>query len=222
MRILIAEDEPDIRLLLEEILTLWGYEVIAAQDGNEAYQILQSENPPKICILDRKMPGFQGLELCRKVRNIEEDCYTIIILTAQNSDEDIICGLDAGADDYIFKPFNINELRGRINAGRRIIELNQELLETRKALQVKANQDLRESQKQLRDIIEFLPDATLAVDKDKRIIFWNRAIEEITGIPADEMIGKGDYAYTIPFYGETRQQLMDLIFEDKEEISARY
>src|SRR5665647_1007147 len=71
---------------------------------------------------------------------------------------------------------------------------------------------LRSNQRQLADIIDFLPDATLAIDNDKRIIIWNKAIEKRTGISATEMIGKGDYAYTIPFYGETRLQLMDLVF----------
>jgi diguanylate cyclase (GGDEF)-like protein/PAS domain S-box-containing protein len=83
-------------------------------------------------------------------------------------------------------------------------------------------EELRENRSQLADIVTFLPDATLAIDKEKRIIIWNKAIEEMTGVPAAEMIGKGDYAYTIPFYGEARPQLMDLVFLDREEIAARY
>lgn len=86
----------------------------------------------------------------------------------------------------------------------------------------RAEEALEESQKRLRDIIDFLPDATLAIDLEKRIIIWNRAIEEMTGVPAAEMIGKGDYAYTIPFYGEARPQLMDLVFEDQDKLAARY
>ena len=85
-----------------------------------------------------------------------------------------------------------------------------------------AEEALRASRKQLTDIIEFLPDATLAIDKEKRVIIWNKAIETMTGIPAARMIGKGDHVYTIPFYGVARPQLMDLIFEDHEEIAARY
>jgi len=81
---------------------------------------------------------------------------------------------------------------------------------------------LQTSRRQLTDIVEFLPDATLAIDKEKRIIIWNKAIEKMTGVPAAEMIGKGDYAYTIPFYGEARPQLMDLIFMDHGDIVARY
>ncbi|RJE48308.1 MULTISPECIES: HD domain-containing phosphohydrolase [unclassified Dehalobacter] len=82
--------------------------------------------------------------------------------------------------------------------------------------------DISAQQQQLMDIIEFLPDATLAVNKDKQIIIWNKAIEKMTGIPASEMIGKGDYAYSIPFYGQARPQLMDLVFTDSEEIKTQY
>ncbi|MEI7671954.1 MAG: PAS domain S-box protein, partial [Deltaproteobacteria bacterium] len=81
---------------------------------------------------------------------------------------------------------------------------------------------LQANRKRLADIIEFLPDATLAIDKERRVIIWNKAIEEMTGIPATEMIGKNDYAYTIPFYGEARPQLMDLLFDDHDEIAAKY
>ncbi len=85
-----------------------------------------------------------------------------------------------------------------------------------------AENALRESQQQLADIISFLPDATLAIDADGNVIVWNRAIEEMTGIPASEMIGRGDYAYTIPFYGERRPQLMDLIWGDNADLETRY
>ncbi|MCK9390379.1 MAG: PAS domain S-box protein [Syntrophales bacterium] len=85
-----------------------------------------------------------------------------------------------------------------------------------------AEEALQINRTQLADIIAFLPDATLAIDKERRIIIWNKAIEEMTGVPAAEMIGKGDYVYTIPFYGEARPQLMDLVFLDHKEIEARY
>ena len=85
-----------------------------------------------------------------------------------------------------------------------------------------AEQALIESRRQLADVIDFLPDATLAIDSQKRVIIWNKEIEKMTGVPAAEMIGKGDYAYTVPFYGEARPQLMDLIFEENKEILALY
>jgi two-component system cell cycle response regulator len=142
MKILIAEDESAFRNLLEEILVIWGYEVVVARDGNEAYRILQSENAPKLAILDWKMPGIEGVEICRRIRNNPAEFYTyIILLTSQQRDEDIVNGMEAGADDYIIKPFKHNELRVRLRAGRRIIELQDELLAVRKILQAKATHD---------------------------------------------------------------------------------
>lgn len=78
------------------------------------------------------------------------------------------------------------------------------------------------NRRQMSDIMDFLPDATLAIDREGHVIIWNKAIEKMTGIPALEMIGKGGYAYSIPFYGEARSQLMDLVYKDDEEIAARY
>jgi len=142
MKILIAEDEPAFRHLLEDILVKWGYEVVVAQDGNEAFQILKSENAPKLAILDWKMPGMEGIEICREIRKDAGENYTyIILLTSQHRDEDLIIGMEAGADDYIIKPFKHNELRVRLRAGRRIIELQNELLAAREILYAKATHD---------------------------------------------------------------------------------
>jgi diguanylate cyclase (GGDEF)-like protein/PAS domain S-box-containing protein len=97
-----------------------------------------------------------------------------------------------------------------------------EVKEKRATELIIAEEALRSNQRQLRDIIEFLSDATLAIDKEKRVIIWNKAMEKMTSIPAAEMIGKGDYVYTIPFYGKAQPQLMDLVFLDDEEIATRY
>ncbi|HBA72038.1 MAG TPA: diguanylate cyclase response regulator [Geobacter sp.] len=142
MKILIAEDEPAFRRLLEEILVKWGYEVVVARDGNEAYQVLLSEDAPKLAILDWKMPGMEGVEICRKIRRDAGEFYTyIILLTSQQRDEDLVIGMEAGADDYIIKPFKHNELKVRLRAGRRIIELQDELLAAHKILYAKATHD---------------------------------------------------------------------------------
>lgn len=142
MKILLADDEPALRQLLEETLTRWGYEVVVARDGNEAYQILLSENAPKLALLDWKMPGIEGTEICRLIRKNEEELYTyIILLTSLQRDEDLVAGMEAGADDYIIKPFKHNELRVRLRAGRRIIELQYELLSAREILHKKATHD---------------------------------------------------------------------------------
>jgi diguanylate cyclase (GGDEF)-like protein len=142
MKILIAEDEPAYRHLLEEILIKWGYEVVVAKDGNEAYQILLTDNAPKLAILDWKMPGLEGIDVCQKIRKAAGDFYTyIILLTSQQRDEDLVIGMEAGADDYIIKPFKHNELKVRLRAGRRIIELQNELLAAREILHAKATHD---------------------------------------------------------------------------------
>ena len=142
MKILIAEDEPAFRHLLEETLVRWGYEVVVARDGNEAWQVLMSDDAPQLAILDWKMPGMEGIEICRNVREDAQKRYTyIILLTSQQRDEDLVTGMEAGADDYIFKPFKLNELRVRLRAGRRIIELQNELLAARELFQKKASHD---------------------------------------------------------------------------------
>ena len=142
MKILIAEDDPAFRNLLENVLANWGYEVVVARDGNEAYQILLSENAPQLAILDWMMPGLKGIEVCQRIRKDEKDYYTyIILLTSQQRDEDLVIGMEAGADDYIFKPFKFNELRVRLRAGRRIIELQNELLAARDILFARATHD---------------------------------------------------------------------------------
>ncbi len=142
MRILIAEDDPSFRRLLAETLAIWGYDVVVADNGYSALQILQSEDPPRLAMLDWMMPGMEGVEVCRKVRQKMVEPYTyMVLLTSQQRDEDLVIGMEAGADDYITKPFKHNELRLRLRAGRRIIELQNELIEARDTFRTKASHD---------------------------------------------------------------------------------
>ena len=142
MRILIAEDDQVSRRVLEARLVQWGYQVLAARDGDEAWQILQSADAPRLAILDWMMPGMDGTELCRRLRQKGHTPYTyVILLTALSGEENLCEGMDAGADDYLTKPFRVNELRVRLRAGRRIIDLQDELIAAREALQLKAAHD---------------------------------------------------------------------------------
>jgi diguanylate cyclase (GGDEF)-like protein len=145
MRILIADDSIVSRHLLDATLRKWGYDVIVACDGNEAWSILQSENPPKLAILDWVMPGLTGPEVCRRVRasaKEEKDIYTyILLLTSKSQREDLIEGMESGADDYLTKPFDQHELKVRLRPGTRIIELQQELISAREALREQATKD---------------------------------------------------------------------------------
>jgi len=128
MKVLIAEDDPVSRRVLEATLAKCGYHVVVTCDGVAAWQELKSEDAPKLAILDWMMPGMDGLEVCRKVRESPDHRPTyIILLTARGRREDIVAGLQAGADDYVTKPFDSGELRARVQVGIRIIELQESL-----------------------------------------------------------------------------------------------
>lgn len=128
MKILVAEDDPVSRRVLEANLAKWGYDVLSASEGLHALQLLQRKDPPELTVLDWMMPGMDGLEICRKVREGGQNPSTyIILLTARDSQEDVVRGLEAGADDYMTKPFDHNELRARVQVGKRIVELEMNL-----------------------------------------------------------------------------------------------
>lgn len=128
MRILIAEDDVTSRKVLEVLLGKWGYEIMLACDGDQAWEALQSNLPPDLAVLDWMMPGKDGVEICRRVRETQAlTSVYIILLTAKGRTQDIVEGLAAGANDYVTKPFDREELRARIKAGERIVGLQSAL-----------------------------------------------------------------------------------------------
>ena len=133
MRILIAEDDLTSRTMLQAVLTKWGNEVLATTDGQAAWSVMQQKNPPQLLILDWMMPGMNGPALCRKLRDQERTApLYIILLTSKSELRDVIAGLEIGADDYITKPYANDELRARINVGKRMLELQAKLREKEK------------------------------------------------------------------------------------------
>lgn len=135
MKILLADDEPIARTMLEHWLNGWGYQVTPVRDGQAALDALRSDPELKLAILDWVMPKLDGLEVCRELRKDPRDRYVyVVLLTARDDKADIIAGLDAGADDYLVKPCNPLELKVRLRAGRRVIELQKQLVEAREAL----------------------------------------------------------------------------------------
>ena len=118
MKILTAEDDSTSRRVLENVLPKWGYDVVSVSNGKQALAKLQEKDAPRLVVLDWMMPEMDGLEVCRRVRQADgaETMY-IILLTARRDKNDIVEGLGAGADDYISKPFDIHELRARIDVG---------------------------------------------------------------------------------------------------------
>jgi two-component system cell cycle response regulator len=130
MKILIIDDDPISRRVLEANLLEWGYEVMVASDGGKAWEIIQQPESPSLIISDWMMPQMDGLALCREIRNMEKSEYIyFIILTAKGEKKDIIEGLEAGADDFLTKPFNQEELKYRTRIGERIINLERRILE---------------------------------------------------------------------------------------------
>jgi phosphoserine phosphatase RsbU/P len=130
MKVLIAEDEPDSRQLLQIMVGKWGYEPVAARDGVEALEALQQPDAPPLALLDIMMPRMDGLEVCRRAKEDARAVHVyVIMLTAKTLPKDIVRGLEAGADDYLTKPFDPNELRARMRVGERILELQRNLTE---------------------------------------------------------------------------------------------
>jgi diguanylate cyclase (GGDEF)-like protein len=143
MKVLIADDSPISRTLLRSALQRWGYEVVVAEDGEQAWAALSGEDAPTLAVLDWMMPGMTGPEVCRKVRELGREPYTyILLLTSKNTKSETVEGLEAGADDYVVKPFHDHELQVRLRAGKRIIDLQMELLDAREELRDRANKDL--------------------------------------------------------------------------------
>ena len=130
MQILIADDKALIRQLVSKHLSKWGHEVIACEDGEQAWEALQKIDAPKLAILDWEMPGIDGVSLCKKLVETEstKDVYAIL-LTSREETDDIVEGLEAGAADYITKPFEESELRARVNVGISTLKLQNKLVD---------------------------------------------------------------------------------------------
>jgi two-component system, cell cycle response regulator len=143
MKVLIADDSATSRALLRSVLTRWGYEIVSAVNGAEAWEELSKPDAPALAILDWEMPHMTGPEVCRRVReNLREPYTYIILLTGKGSKGETVEGLDAGADDYVVKPFDEHELQVRLRAGKRIVDLQLDLLRAREELRERANKDL--------------------------------------------------------------------------------
>jgi two-component system cell cycle response regulator len=140
--VLIAEDDPIFRRILESWFKRWDYRVTAVENGAEAWEVLQREDAPQLAVLDWMMPGMDGIEVCRRIRSRDQGVYRyVLLLTAKDDKQDVIAGLEAGADDYLTKPFDVDELRARVRAGKRILDLQAALIRAKDDLQFAAAHD---------------------------------------------------------------------------------
>lgn len=208
MKVLIAEDDPISRRVLEANLLEWGYDVIVASDGGEAWEIIQQPGAPNLIISDWMMPRMDGLALCQKIRGMKNSQYIyFIILTAKGDKKDIIEGLEAGADDFLTKPFNQEELKYRIRIGERIINLEHRLqklactdtltgLLNRRVFMERIEQEMSRAQRDKAPLSLILAD----IDHFKRVndIYGHQAGDIVLQKFADQL---GDSARSYDFLG---------------------
>jgi PAS domain S-box-containing protein len=208
--VLYIDDEPALldigRLFLERSGNL---SVDTALSAAEAITRMETGKYDGI-ISDYQMPGMDGIELLKYIRTHFGD-LPFILFTGRGREEVVIEALNSGADSYLQK------------GGDPVSQFAELEHKTRIAIERKQTRDeLRESRQQMADVINFLPDATFAIDLEGRVIAWNRAMEEMTGVRKEEILGKGDFEYGIPLYGERRPILIDLVLKGDEEIAKKY
>ncbi len=142
MKVLIAEDDSISRLILSRLLAKEGYDVVATTSGLEAWDVLKQDGAPRLAVLDWMMPGMEGPAVCQRVRQNAHGPYTyILLLTSKDAMPDLIEGFESGADDYLTKPLNPEELKVRLRAGIRILKLEDDLVAAREEMQFKATHD---------------------------------------------------------------------------------
>ncbi len=142
MKIFVVDDDPLTLHMVVYRLRQWGHEVISCTDGASAWKLIEEGMVPNVAILDWMMPGLNGPDLCQKIRSKTDCPYVyVVLLTGRNNPEDRIVGLDSGADDYLTKPFHLGELEARLRAGKRIVDLQNELISAQETLRIQAMQD---------------------------------------------------------------------------------
>ena len=208
--VLYVDDEPAlleiVKLFLEGTDEFVVETKTSAQDGLD----LLKDHIFEAIISDCQMPGMDRIVFLKAVRERFGD-IPFILFTGMGREEVVIDPINNGADFYIQKG-------GDPTA--QFVELAHKI---RQAIgRKRAESSLKDSERRLSDIIDFLPDATFAIDRSGHVIAWNRTIEEMTGVPSGEMFGKGEHEYAIPFYGNRRPILIDLIFEAEDTITKNY
>jgi sigma-B regulation protein RsbU (phosphoserine phosphatase) len=183
MRVLIAEDDRATARLLAGLLESWGYDVLAAGDGKAALQHFASDAPPQLVLLDWMLPGAEGPDICRSIRALPGGPGTyIILLTSRSARADVVAGLEAGADEYLVKPIEPAELHARLNAGARIVDLQQRLADH--------VSELEGALANVRKLTGLLPICAYCKSIRDDSNYWHR-VEEYVGEHADVTFSHG-------------------------------
>jgi len=215
IRILYVDDNPLDRDLVRDALERdhEGFRLTGASSRQE-FETRLAEGGFDLVLSDFNILGFEGLQVIETVKASNPD-LPVVIVTGTGSEEIAVEAMRSGAADYVIKsPRHIRRLPITIRAVLEKLRLQAEKARAEKAL--------GESQRRLSELFDFLPDATFAIDLEGKVIAWNRAIEEMTGVKAESIVGKGDYEYALPFYGVRRPILIDLVSTPDEEIEKKY
>ncbi|HKI36308.1 MAG TPA: ATP-binding protein [Gemmataceae bacterium] len=219
MKILVAEDEKVSRCLLESVLTEWGHEVVAVGDGLAAWQVLKGPEPPPLAVLDWEMPGMVGPEVCRKVRAllVAPPPY-LLLLTAKEGKDNIAAGLRAGANDYLSKPFDADELRARLDVGMSLLELKN-LEATSRELERRVQErtaELAEAHADNERLLAAISSVLIGLDDGGRVRKWNKAATDLFSLPASHALGQPFVGVPIPWEDRSiTEQVLSCAREDR-------
>lgn len=220
MRVLVAEDEPLARHLVEATLRRWGYETISVSDGNEAWREMQKPDAPETALLDWMMPGMTGPELCGKLRRRKGGGYVyLILLTGKAGTRDIVKGLDAGADDYVTKPFEFPELKARLRVAERMLDLHARVVQehqAREAAQKRHAEEMAEREQRLAAILSSLHEAMIVVhDRDGKVkhAWHDRKLDDSYGIEIERIVGHRLTEFFLPDDGEGEMAAFRGVFD---------
>lgn len=216
MQILIAEDDDVSRKVLSSMLRKQGHEVVEVADGSQGWMKMQDEDAPRLLILDIMMPAMDGLELCRKIRNTQSHLAAyIILLTAKNSQEDIVQGLEAGANDYITKPYDFEELQARIRVGQRMVEMQASLVDEI-SRRKKMEETLRQREAFITSILDNLPVgvAINSVDPEVKFTYMNDNFAKFYRTTREALAPPNDFWEVVYPDPEFREQIKQRVLED--------
>ncbi len=190
MKLLIAEDDSISRAMLLAVTRKWDFEPIAVEDGDSAWEIMQQDNPPQLLLLDWMMPKLDGVTLCQRLRQQQNTSPPyIVMLTARSSTDDLVAGLEAGANEYIAKPFEMMELKARLHAGRRMVELQNRLCQAISRQQLAAS------------VFSHASEGIAITNVEGMIIEVNDAFSRISGYSREEVVGQNSRILSSGFHG---------------------
>jgi DNA-binding response OmpR family regulator len=194
MRVLIAEDDRATARSLTALTTSWGYDTLVAVDGESALQLIAEQPAPQIVLLDWMLPGMDGPEVCRRIRSLDRSTSSyLILLTSKGALSDVVEGLNAGADEYLVKPVDLDELRARLNAGARILELQERLAEQVRELETAIGN--------IRKLTGLLPICAYCKSIRDDSNYWHR-VEEYVSEHADVTFSHGICPNCLPKISE--------------------